>query len=225
LLRRLPMADFQAIFPLLRHTTIKAGQTLYDMGRAVEEVYFPTTGLVSCMVLMEDGRQMEAVGIGREGMIGATVALETKHSAFQAIVQIGGEALRLEAAVLRSFCRQNGALRRLLLGYNSTLLTQVAQIAACNGLHPIQQRCSRWLLQTLDRCDTAELQVTHETLATMLGVRRASVTDVFAALQEQGALLLRRGHVTVLHRDRLERAACECYRTMRQSFAHTSTSF
>jgi CRP-like cAMP-binding protein len=136
----------------------------------------------------------------------------------ETIVQVAGDALRVDSAVLARACEPDGPIRQILFRYYAYFMFQVSQSAACNGLHPVHQRCCRWLLITQDRVGSDELPLTHEFLGTMLGVRRVSVTLVIRPLQEKGLIRTGRGRITILDRNGLEGEACECYRLVRDEY-------
>jgi CRP-like cAMP-binding protein len=167
---------------------------------------------------MEDGSAIEVATVGNEGMVGPTGLLEREVSLHQIIVQVEGQALRIKTAVLRRESGREGPLRRLLLRYQQTIVRQISQTAACNGLHGVQQRCCRWLLLSHDRIEGDVLQLTHEFLAIMLGVRRASVSEVLLPLQQQGLIRSHRGETVILDRQGLEAACCECYRVIVEAY-------
>jgi CRP-like cAMP-binding protein len=144
--------------------------------------------------------------------------LADKMSINEVIIQIAGDALRMDVDVLEQEAGRDSPLRRVLLLYHTAFLTQVSQSVACNGLHPIQQRCCRWLLMTHDRMDSDEVPLTHEYLGIMLGVRRASVTEVLGPLHDKGLVNNGRGAITILDRAGLEKLSCECYRKVKDEF-------
>lgn len=202
----------------MRPVDLPFRQILYRTGASIECVYFPNSGTASALTIMEDGSAIEVATIGREGLVGLGALLADKTSANEVIIQIAGDALRMDIGVLEEEAGGNSPLRRLLLLYQTAFLTQISYSVACNGLHTIQQRCCRWLLMTHDRVDSNEVPLTHEFLGIMLGVRRASVTEVLRPLHEQGLLNNSRGSINVLDRSGLEALACECYRKTKSEF-------
>jgi CRP-like cAMP-binding protein len=195
------------------------GETLYEPGRQLQHAYFPTTAIVSLHYVMESGASAETAGVGDEGVVGISLFLGGDTTPSSAVVQTAGQAYRLERRVLQHEFDRAGLLQRLLLRYTQALLTQMAQTAACNRHHTVEQQLSRWLLLTLDRVRTRELVMTQELVASMLGVRRESVTDAAGKLQHAGFIRYRRGHITVLDRFGLETRACECYAVVRQELS------
>jgi CRP-like cAMP-binding protein len=192
------------------------------LGRSVSpdaHVYFPLTGLISVVAVMADGGTVEIGMSGREGMFSISSILCEDAPSDAAMVQLPGRALRIKATLLRQEIEAHSAVRALLLRYTLAFVNAVAQSAACNRLHLLEQRCARWLLACHDRAEGDTFPMTHEFLATMLGVRRPGVTLAARALQEHGLITYNHGTMTVLDREGLEEAACECYGTIQREFA------
>ena len=159
-----------------------------DYREPIDFVYFPTRGAASAVTAMEDGSAIEVATIGNEGVVGHSILDGGDDlSPNDIIMQVKGEALRMDAKILKQEAGKDGPFRRLLLRYNKAFLTQISQSVACNGLHTVQQRCCRWLLITLDRMESNVVPLTHEFLGIMLGVRRSSVTEVLGPLDEKGS--------------------------------------
>lgn len=194
--------------------SIDSHDVLYHAGGPIEHVYFPRSGAMSAVKLMGDGRAAEVAAVGIEGMIGVSAFLGAEASSVRVFCQIPGEVLRIPTAPFLGEVRRDGQLQAILHRYLRYTLDSSAQMIACNVLHPIEERCARWLLMSADRAGSDEFPMTHEFLALMLGVRRPSVTLAAGALQSSGLISYRHGHITVLDRGRLEEASCECYRTM-----------
>jgi CRP-like cAMP-binding protein len=218
LLGRLPATDYERLRPHLKPVTLDLKQVLYPPRALMDFVYFPNRAVISILTVMEDGTAIEVAAIGNEGMVGLPVVLGVPTTPYQFIVQIGGEALRMRAQALYEQLGRNDSLRRLLALYHYFHLTQVSQGVACNGLHTVQQRCCRWLLTTSDQVQSRELPITHESLAQMLGVRRASVTEVLRPLQQQALIRTRRGSITIVNRKGVQAASCECYRRIHEEY-------
>ena len=219
LLARLPPQDYQRLLPLLRLVPFEFKQVLNEQRSRIAYVHFPSRGVVSAVTLMEDGTVIEVATIGNEGMVGLSAFLGDEEAPNRWIVQVPGEALRMGADDLRAETSRDSPLRRLLVRYHTAFLKQISQAVACNGLHRVQQRCCKWVLMTHDRAQSDEFPLTHEFLSHMLGVRRMSVTDVLKPLQDAGLIRNHRGRITVLDRPGLEAAACECYRSVQETFA------
>ena len=197
---------------------------LYEPGRRLPYAYFPTTAIVSLHCVMASGASSETAGVGNEGMVGIALFMGGETLASSAVVQIAGEALRLEPSLLQREFDKAGALHRLLLRYVQSLITQIAQSGVCNRHHSIEQQLCRWLLATLDRATSAEIVMTHELVANTLGVRRESITGAATKLQRAGLIRYRRGHISVLDRVGLEARACECYAVVKKESSRLASS-
>ncbi len=211
LLAALPDDDYGRLVPSLERVVLRLGDLLYEPGTAQRHAYFRTTSVISLHYVMESGASAETAAVGLEGMIGVSLSMGGETTPSSAVVQIAGEAYRIDAAVLQAEFRRAGAMQRLLLRYVQALISQTAQTAVCNRHHSVEQQLCRWLLFTLDRAPRGEMVVTQELIAAVLGVRRESVTEAAGALQRAGLIRSRRGHIAVLERSGLERVACECY--------------
>lgn len=218
LLASLPQDQYPRLFSQLQAVPLAFKQVLYQPGEPMKYAYFPSRGVLSAVTLMEDGAAIEVGSVGNEGMVGLSATFEVETAANQVFAQIEGEGQRIEAAALQEEARREGPLGRLLQRHHSAFQRQVSQSVACNGLHKVQQRCCRWLLRTLDRVEGDVVPLTHEFLAILLGVRRASVTEVLRPLQEQGLIRSHRSKIAVLDRAGLEGAACECYRVVAEAY-------
>ncbi|MYM67457.1 helix-turn-helix domain-containing protein [Pseudoduganella sp. FT55W] len=210
LLRALSREDLLALFADLELVTLPEGKHLFDYGDSVEYTYFPTNAIVSLQYVMEDGATTEIAVVGREGVVG--VALHpSERASFGAVVQTAGYGYRLKTAQLRELFYSGGALAQQLMRYTSTMFAQLAQSVAGSRHTSIEQKLCRWLLERLDRSLSNELKVTQEMIANMLGVRRESITGAAGKLAQEGLITYRRGCVTVLDRDGMERRAGNCY--------------
>lgn len=214
LLAQLPADDHRRLALNLQCVDFESGHVFYEAHAPIGYAYFVERGLVSVVSTMEDGSTIEVSLVGNKGMVGLPIVLGIDNVPCRYFAQIAGRALRMKADVLKEEIRRGTRLRRLLLRYFGTFLTQLMEISACNSLHGVQQRCCRWLLMCQDRIHKQELPLTHDFLARMLGVRRASVTDVLHPLQEAGLIHCRRGKIIIVDRSQLEVASCECYRTI-----------
>jgi CRP-like cAMP-binding protein len=211
LLAALPIKDLELLLPHLESVPMALGQMLYDPGTQMRHAYFPTTSIVSLHYVTESGASAETAGVGNEGVVGISLFMGGDTTSSSAVVQTAGHAFRLDRHLLKQEFDRAGPLQRLLLRYTQALMTQMAQTAACNRHHSVEQQLCRWLLLTLDRLPQRELVMTQELVASMLGVRRESVTDAAGRLQSLGYISYRRGHISVLDRAGLESHACECY--------------
>ncbi len=218
LLAALPAAAFDRLMPHLELVPMLLGEVLYEAGGQMQYVYFPTTSIVSLHYVMENGASAEIAGVGNEGIVGVSLFMGGDSTSSNALVQTAGHAYRLKAKVLLDEFNLGGPLMRLMLRYSQALITQMTQTGACNRHHSVDQQLCRWLLLTLDRLPSTDLVMTQELIASMLGVRRESVTDAAGKLREKGVISYRRGHITVLSRDGLNAHVCECYQVVKSEF-------
>jgi CRP-like cAMP-binding protein len=211
LLAALPGAEFERLSASLELVALRLGDGLYEPDRQLEHAYFPVTAIVSLHYVTRSGASSELAGVGPEGIIGIPLFMGGNSTPSSAVVRTGGHAYRLERRVLAAEFVRAGPVQRLLLRYTQALITQMCQTAACNRHHSVEQQLSRWLLWTLDRLPEQELTMTQELVASLLGVRRESITEAAGRLQQVGFIRYRRGHIDVLDRTGLQSRACECY--------------
>jgi CRP-like cAMP-binding protein len=218
LLAAIPASEFRQLKAYLTTVDLRAKDRLAEPNRAIEAVYFPLDAVLTMAAVDRDGEAVEVGSVGCEGMTGLAVVLGAEQSTNRVLVQVGGQAERMDAAVLQREVHRNDHFRRLLHLYVQAFMTQIAQSTACNRLHAAEQRLARWLLICRDRvgCDT--MPITQETMAVMLAVRRATVTEAASGLQRQGLIRYRRGVVSIVDRPGLEAATCECYQIVREEF-------
>jgi CRP-like cAMP-binding protein len=216
LLAALPTAEFEPLSKYLELVPMAVGQMLYEPGEQLRHAYFPTTSIMSLHYVTESGASAETAGVGNEGVVGISLFLGGETTPSSAVVQTAGQAYRLERRVLQQEFERAGLFQRLLLRYTQALMTQMAQTAACNRHHSLEQQLCRWLLLTLDRAASRELVMTQELIAGMLGVRREGVTEAAGRLQHAGLISYRRGHIAVVDRVGLELHACECYGVLKK---------
>jgi len=214
LLNRLSKAEYKSLIRSEKAISLAHGDMVYreDSLGVLSHVYFPTSGMISLTVLMEDGKEVEAGTIGNEGMIGLSVAQGLDFSPTKAISQISGEGLRIPASAFLKAMKLGGTLDKVVRRYSAFSQRYASQTVACNLLHSVKQRVCRWLLMCRDRVDTEEFTLTHEFLAEMLGVRRQTVTVIARTLQMAGLITYRRGVIRILNRKGMEDTSCECYR-------------
>ena len=218
LLAALPPADLQRWLPQLERVEMPLGAVLYEPGRTLSHVYFPTNAIVSLLYVMEDGASAEIAVVGNEGVVGISLFMGGESTPSRAVVQSAGHGLRLKADAIKQEFQQAGPAMHLLLRYTQALITQMAQTAVCNRHHSLDQQLCRWLLLSLDRLHGTELVMTQGLIASMLGVRREGVTESALSLQKAGLLRYARGHITVLDRPGLERRTCECYAVVKKEY-------
>jgi len=217
LLAALPENQYQRLLPHLEPFALDHGKVLYEIGEPINYCYFPFDAVVSLVTQMEDGKIVEVGLVGNEGMTGLPFLLGQKKSAERAIVQIPNGGVRANAdVVLKEFMRGEG-LHAILLRYLNSLLRQVAQTAACNASHTIEERLSRWLLMCHDRVASDQINLTQEFIAEMLGTRRATVNVGAINLQSAGLIKYNRGRIQIMDRPGLEGFACECYAAVRRT--------
>ncbi|MCA1727133.1 MAG: Crp/Fnr family transcriptional regulator [Actinobacteria bacterium] len=190
-------------------------EVLIQQGDPIEFVYFPVSGVVSVVVMADNGIAVEVAAVGRDGFVDARVNGDKVPAVMSSIYQVEGSALRVPAREFVRLQHEQFALRDVTIAFLQSFVAQTAQAVACNRLHTIPQRLARWLLGFHDRVDGDEFKLTHQFMAQMLGVRRASVTVAAGDLERSGAIRHRRGHITVLDRDRLDEITCECYGIIR----------
>lgn len=208
----LPTDEYRQLAAQLDPVRLGAREILYAAGQPIADVYFPRSGVCSMLAIMESGASVEVATIGREGMLGLQLFLGAESAPFQTYSQIAGEAFRMSAADFWTAVGRSETLRAVLLRYAQAQFIQTAQSAACNRLHPVEERCARWLLMTHDRVAADRFALTHEYLSQMLGVRRSSVTVAAGMLQQAGLIAYAYGTITIVDRGGLEMVACECYR-------------
>jgi CRP-like cAMP-binding protein len=219
LLAALSAAQLKRLKPHLNLVEMPLGDVVYESGRQLEHVYFPTTCIVSLLYVLENGASAEIAVVGNEGIVGISLFMGGESTPSRAVVQSAGKSLRLAAKFLQEEFKRGGAMQHLLLRYTQALITQMAQTAVCNRHHSVDQQLCRWLLLSIDRLPKPEITMTQELIANMLGVRREGVTEAAGKLQKAGVISYRRGHIKVLNRPKLERMSCECYEVVRRESA------
>ena len=220
ILNSIPEVEYNRLRTELEFVQLPHHHILHEAGERLEFAYFLNEGLASLVVLTSDGRSVEVAIVGHEGVVGTPLAVGLHRGPYRSIMQIAGTAFRMKAELLEQVLEQTPELRLLLNRFVLVQGLQIAQIAACNRLHEIEQRLARWLLMCQDRVSSEDLPVTHEFLAQMLGTGRPSVSLAAGILQKAGTIENVRGNVKILNRPELEKAACECYRAI-QHFNRT----
>ena len=218
LLAALSIDDFALLLPHLVLVDLVQTAPIFEAGKPADQVWFPHEGVISVVGTDAHGGAVEVATIGREGMTGVALALGSETMVNDAMVQVAGRGSKMEAAAFRKALETSPSLTRLMLRYVLAVFTQISQNAACNQLHAVNTRCARWLLTAHDRVTGDSFELTQEYLAMMLGVTRPSVSAAAAALQKAGLIRYSRGMITVVDREGLEEAACECYRTIEDEF-------
>ena len=205
---------FARLTPHLESVQLERRDVVFRAHEALHFAYFPVTAVVSLLASLQSGETLEVGMIGRDGVVGAGIVPDAAAMACDAIVQVPGLALRIPAHELKQAAFDNKVLLTLLGRHAELLLARSMQISVCNTFHPVEQRCVRWLLMVNDLISRDDIPLTHDMLASMLGVRRPTVTLVVGALHRAGLVEEERGRVLIRDRARLEAASCECYRTM-----------
>lgn len=218
LLKALPTEEYERLLPHLKLVYMDFKEVLYDVNQHIEYVYFVLSGVVSILTIMEDHSIAEVGTVGNEGMAGLPVFLEASRVPGQAISQVPGYAMQMKAEVFKREVIPGNVLYRLLQRYTQAMFNQIAQTAACNRLHTIEERFCRWMLMTHDRVESDQFPLTQEFLSQMLGVRRSSVSVVASMIQKAGYIQYTRGKMTIFDREGLEATSCECYRTIKEEY-------
>lgn len=216
LLAALRQTEWERWWPQLEHVNLEFGQVLCEPGATQSHVYFPTAAIVSLGHAVHSGASAEVAIVGNDGFLGAELLLGGGSTSHRAEVQVAGEGFRIHAQALEVAFDRSAPVRRLLLRSMQALMTQIAQMAACNRHHVLEQRLCRLLLQRLDCLQCSELATTQELMAHALGARREGVTEAALRLQAAGLIRCTRGHIAVLDRARLARRSCECYAVVRK---------
>ena len=216
LISSLPTDARNLINPHLESVILRRRSVLYRVGGPVRHVYFPHSGLVSLMVTMKSGRAAESAVVGQDGMVCSAIVLDVLKALDEASVEIPGKAARILTATFTGLYRESEELRIVVNRYHALLLAEARQSVACNVLHVAEQRLCRLLAEIQDRTGEENLPLTHEYLSRMLGLRRASISEIYPALEEKGFLKALRGHVEIVDRKALREHACECYGILKQ---------
>lgn len=218
LLKFLPPEDFERLRPHLQAVEFKYNLSLYRADEQIEFVYFIETGVASLVNTMENGDSAEVGTVGNEGMVGLPVVFGDSKAPTSVYMQVAGHGLRMKARIFWQELQHSLSLRTVMLHYAHAVFNLVAQSAACNTFHLLEQRCCRWLLMTQDRMQSDEFQLTQEFLAMMLGVQRPGVTVAAGKLQRAGLIQYARGKVKILDRAGLMKRSCECYGVSKREF-------
>lgn len=206
-----PREEYQRFCPRLEYVELRRGGVLHESGEHMSHVYFPYAGTLSVTVQTRDGDETEVGVVGREGMLGLPLVLGTDTAPLRAFSQVSGGAMRMRAGDFAEEVNRREGFYTLLLRYAQAFFVQTAQTAACNRLHSMEARLPKWLLTTRDLAESDRLDLTHEFVSVMLGVRRAGVTEALGALRAEGLIEHSRGHITILDAEGLRRKSCECY--------------
>jgi CRP-like cAMP-binding protein len=217
MLDALPSAELDLLRSHAELGSLNRHETLYSPNATIDTIHFPVDGIVSLVCVMKDGGGVETATIGREGMVGSPVFHGVFTASQQAIVQIPGQSYRLDADTFVRLLPQLPTLSTMLHRFSVLMFTLAAQNSGCNRKHSIEERCCRWMLMVADRLDRDTFELTHDFIAQMLGVRRASVTESLGALEKRGLIRTSRGRITLVDRAGLEASVCECYAAIRSA--------
>ncbi len=218
LLAALPEDEFKRVFAGLEPVFLKLGEVIYESGDKLNYIHFPTTAIISLLYIMENGATAEIGVIGNDGTCGYALFLGGDSMANRAIVQSAGETYRMPAKNVKAEFARGGMFQKMLLRYTQALMTQISQTAVCNRLHSLEQQLCRWLLLSHDRLDSDKLVMTHDLISNMLGVRREGVTLAAQKLAKRKLIKNLRGTITVIDRQGLEDAVCECYEVVNTEY-------
>jgi|SRR5215216_4213677 len=216
-------AEFKQLMPLLQPVSLSTGECLSEAGETMRFIYFPESSVLSCQAEMRDGKSAEVGMIGFEGMAGITAVVGSLPAVHSLNVCVGGSALRVSTDDFKREILRSDGIQQSLLAYAGEYVTQISQRSACAVFHTIEQRFAVWLLLLTDRIKDDVIQITHEGIAQHLGVRRAGVTVVAAAMQDAGAIRYRRGNLRINDRQMIEAIACECYGTLAERRQQTAS--
>ncbi len=218
LIAALPSDEFDRLQANLEPVTLSLGEVIYESGEQLDYIYFPTTAIISLLYIMENGATAEIGMAGNDGLVGIALYMGGSTTPSRAIVQSAGNAFRMPSRALNDEFSLGGVFQKVLLRYTQSLMTQISQTAVCNRLHSVEKQLCRWLLINHDLLQTNKLIMTHDLIANMLGVRREGVSIAAGHLQKKGLIEYVRGTITMLDREALELAACECYRVVKDEY-------
>jgi CRP-like cAMP-binding protein len=218
LLASLPAEILDELLPNLERVEFKLGEVLYEPGVQMKYLYFPSTCIVSLLYVMENGDSAEIAVVGFEGLVGVSLYMGGGSTPSRGVVQCAGEAFRLKDGLIQPYFERGGPVSHLFLRFTQALISQMCQTAVCNRHHTMDKQLCRWLLLSLDRLTGAELAMTQELIANMLGVRREGVTEGATKLQAAGLIKYSRGKITVMDRAGLEARSCECYQVVKTEY-------
>ena len=218
LLAVLPADELVRVKSKLESVSFKLGDVLYESGDKMDYAFFPTTAIISMLYIMENGRTAEIGVVGNDGLIGTALFMGGDTTTSRAICQSAGDAFRMKAEDVKAEFALGGMFQKMLLRYTQGLMTQISQTAVCNRLHSVEQQLCRWLLLIHDRIDSNKLVMTHDLISNMLGVRREGVTLAAQKLAKRKLIKNIRGTISIIDRQGLEEAVCECYEVVNNEY-------
>jgi CRP-like cAMP-binding protein len=220
LLLALPARNLKRLLPELQHVVCQRGHVLMDADSSIDHVYFPDSGVVSVVAVYADGNIIEMATIGREGCTGVKAVFGAKQSSFRLLVQLPGSAAKMSRTAFTRAMDSMPSFRSLMFTYVHAFLEQVLVSGACNGAHSLKERLARWLLMMRDRSDDDAMLITQRLLAEMLGVQRPTITIAARELERDGLIERGQRQVTIVNRQGLIKASCECYQLVRTRLAY-----
>jgi len=218
LLAALPKDEFARVKSRLELVSCKLGEVLYESGDKMDYAYFPTTAIISMLYMMENGATAEIGVVGNDGLIGNALFMGGDTTTSRAIIQSAGDTFKMKAKDVKAEFALGGMFQQMLLRYTQALMTQISQTAVCNRLHSLEQQLCRWLLLSHDRLDSDNLVMTHDLISNMLGVRREGVTLAAQKLAKRKLIKNVRGTISIIDRQGLEEAVCECYQVVNDEY-------
>ncbi len=219
ILAALHSQDYERLLPELKLVEMPLGWAMSESGDHVNFLHFPVSGIVSLIYDLENGASSEIAIVGNEGMVGISIFMGGESMPSSTVVQSAGYAYRLSRKVMKQEFALGGQLQHLALLYTQALISQTSQTAVCNQHHSLDQQLCRWLLMSIDRLQENKLVITQELIASLLGVRRESITEAAGKLQKDGVITYSRGLIKVLKRSKLETKVCECYEVVKNEYA------
>jgi len=218
LFHSIPEKEWGSLLPYIEQVTLPLGKVLYEPGVKMDNVYFPSSAIISLLYALENGSTAEIAVVGNEGIIGISIFMGGESTSSRAVVQSAGIGYRIPSRIILNEFNNAGPVMHLLLRYTQALITQMSQTAVCNRHHSLDQQFCRWLLLSLDRLTSNQLKMTQELIANMLGVRREGITEAALKVQKAGFIKYTRGHITILDRTGLENRTCECYAVVKAEY-------
>jgi CRP-like cAMP-binding protein len=215
ILASLPNEELKTLSPHLHEVDLPFGKVMLSPNQVLSHAFFLTAGVASLMVNLSNGTSVEVASVGREALVGAGGLLRVPYEPLTTMIQADGSAYSIPIPTLQRLFNESASLREAILRNLYVQTSQMAQTAACNRVHEIEQRLARWLLILHDLIGGDHIVITHEIMATMLGTRRTTITLAAGLLQSQGSIVYKRGKIHILDRKKLEAASCECYATLR----------
>jgi len=218
LFHSIPEKEWGSLLPYIEQVTLPLGKVLYEPGVKMDNVYFPSSAIISLLYALENGSTAEIAVVGNEGIVGISIFMGGESTSSRAVVQSAGIGYRIPSRIILNEFNNAGPVMHLLLRYTQALITQMSQTAVCNRHHSLDQQFCRWLLLSLDRLTSNQLKMTQELIANMLGVRREGITEAALKVQKAGFIKYTRGHITILDRTGLENRTCECYAVVKAEY-------